>query len=177
MNNQHNLVPFPSFKHPDVQVQIDYAINNDILCLNYFVSGDIENIQWPDFDCIQEGNDLWKTTCLECFCLLEDGKSYIELNFSPKGYWHIYYFDDYRQPSQTLKNVVCISDLVINKKDDGCRLQVEVHLNGISIKDIGFTAVIEDSNKEISYWALQHASNNPDFHKSETFTNSINKKL
>ena len=34
---------------------------------------------------------------------------------------------------------------------------------------LGLTAVVEDRTQGLSYWALKHAAEKPDFHRAESF--------
>jgi hypothetical protein len=38
---------------------------------------------------------------------------------------------------------------------------------------LGLTAVIEDRAQVLSYWALAHASEKPDFHRAESFVAAL----
>jgi hypothetical protein len=42
-------------------------------------------------------------------------------------------------------------------------------LQGAHTLKLALTAVIEDSSGTLSYWALKHAPNKPDFHHSDGF--------
>jgi hypothetical protein len=160
----YSLIPFDKSSAPDISIEVAAQLENQKLCLQYTLIGDVTEIDWPVFDKVQLAEGLWQTTCLECFLLLEDGKRYIELNFSPKGSWHIYYFDDYRKASVNLDKLVSIENIKVNQENDTYQLTSTISLGDISMRSMGFTAVIETKQQQLSYWALQHDEQQPDFH-------------
>lgn len=87
-----------------VQVQVYAAFSEQQLYLTYTIrlptQALAEQLYWPDWNsrCVSFRDYLWEQTCLECF-ITNDEKSYIEVNASPNGYYALYQFEDYRQPS------------------------------------------------------------------------------
>jgi hypothetical protein len=169
MKKQYALIPFPGLAHSAINISVKLHIEDNILQLVYFIDGQVNDIDVPPFDQVKQSDSLWQTTCLECFLLLADGHTYIELNLSPKGYWDIYYFDDYRKPSSKSVDLLQVKSIQVNHNQNGLELKSEVDIAHISIKAIGLSAVIEDKHQSISYWALQHTSDQPDFHTKEDF--------
>lgn len=164
----YQLIPFVDNK--DIQLTANYTLENNKLVLSYILQGNLDLVELASFDKLQEGDDLWKTTCFECFCLLDDGHSYIELNFSPRGYWHIYYFDGYRKASKTLNHLITVNQIDTQfSHADKYRLNAAVNIESISIKAIGLTAVLEDKNNKLAYYALSHKASEPDFHQKASF--------
>jgi hypothetical protein len=169
MNHRYALIPFPNQNHPDITMFSEVIIKNHLITLTYHIAGDLSDLIIPHFDSFKEGHDLWKNTCMECFILLEDGQSYIELNFSPSGLWHIYYFDDYRQPSSKLKNLVDIKMIEVTQTINSFILNAQFNFSSVFFQAMGLSAVIEDRKNLLSYFALKHSAKQPDFHQSASF--------
>lgn len=108
---------------------------------------------------------LWKTSCFELF--LDDPHGYREFNFSPSGHWASYGFDGYRSGMKALPlaaphmDVDAGEDFVLTVILPGNLLQGASHAS--------LTAVIEEEGGHKSYWALAHASGQPDFHAPSCF--------
>lgn len=173
----YSLIPFDKSSAPDISVEVDAHVKKNKLYLQYVLTGNITEIDWPSFDKIKLAENLWQTTCLECFLLLEGGQSYIELNFSPKGYWHIYYFDAYRKASESLSDLVEIENIKTSQGSHAYQLRAIVDLDSVSIRSVGLTAVIETKQQQLSYWALQHDAQQPDFHLSSSFGLKVDNRM
>lgn len=122
-------------------------------------------------DSLQDGNwktwdradDLWKTTCFEAF-ITEPGKEhYWEVNLSPaKRKWNLYHFESYRepQPPQASDDFEMI-DIQIRREVLNCTLKAKVEIKDEFESNL--TTVIR-TQEGVSYYALHHAPNKPDFH-------------
>lgn len=172
MNNQgFFLQPF----HPvSIDLEIKGAISRNLnrLAINYQLYGDLANIEIPPPANIPtRKNELWETTCFEMFLGSENSPDYWEFNLSPAGHWNIYHFDDYRQGMEPL---YVFESLPFAVKYQGDRLQLflEFDLDKIlpqqQIK-VSITTVIKFKTGEITYWALKHCGEQPDFHLRDSF--------
>jgi hypothetical protein len=117
---------------------------------------------------------LWQHTCFEAFLRTRGAAAYHEFNFSPSGEWAAYRFEAYRTgmaeaPLRTAPQLAV--------RTSGDRLELDAHvawheITGLRAEqqlDCALSAVIEQANGTISYWALQHASGKPDFHNPDGF--------
>ena len=115
---------------------------------------------------------LWEHTCLEAFVAASDGDPYWELNLAPSGDWAVYRFDGYRsgQQSPPLQR----PPFTTSTRQDGLDLQLRwplpAELAAAGRLSLGITAVLEQRNSAISYWALHHPGPEADFHLREGFT-------
>lgn len=110
---------------------------------------------------------LWRSTCFEVFARLRDGR-YAEFNISPSGEWAAYGFNGYRENMTNLKGPV----RVIRAARSGDLFELDAIIDWKDwpfIDRIGLSAVIEDVDGGLSYWALTHPSDNPDFHHPDSF--------
>ena len=123
---------------------------------------------------------LWAHTCFEAFIGAPGSARYLELNFSPSGEWAAYRFDSYRQGMVPALDVT--PRLALSRGEDRLELQAEVQL-GESPSSAGprpaawngrlriaLSAVVEDREGGLSYWALRHPARRPDFHHPESFS-------
>ena len=117
-------------------------------------------------------NELWKETCFECFFSMGSSKKYFEFNGSPSGDWALYSFDDYRNG---MKDVVVSESPVMEKFEKTadkiqCVWRIPYFSDGI-VQSASIAAVIKGSvtTDPVSYWALKHAGEKPDFHLRESF--------
>lgn len=123
---------------------------------------------------------LWVHTCFEAFVGLPEAPRYLELNFSPSGQWAAYRFDSYRQGMAPALDAA--PRLMLRRSAERLELQAEVHLGGCLAAAvpgppsgerrlrIALSAVVEDQEGRLSYWALRHPPGPPDFHHPESFS-------
>ena len=116
---------------------------------------------------------LWRHTCFEAFVGAVASTEYWEFNFSPSGAWAAYHFSGYRAGMQPLRRGAC-RDFAVDMQDGALLLtaQARSRLAGARIGAalrLGLTAVIEDRAGQLSYWALKHPAEKPDFHHADSF--------
>jgi hypothetical protein len=165
----HQLVAHPNFAPGEVKgVTVRWAeLPGNRLMLRYMVEG-ARALSVPAFHGRGRGDELWKTTCFELF--LYDGSGrYREFNFSPSGQWAAYEFSAYRKLEGNFEPKQ-IPEL---KHEQGENLFVmTVFLDSrdiVGAELAGLAAVIEEQGSRPSYWALNHAGLQPDFHAPACF--------
>jgi len=145
----------------------------DRLLLRYRLAGELAAVRLaPPAVAPSRQDDLWGSTCFECFWAVAGERSYWELNASPAGHWNLYRLEDYRlglrpeagceQPLQRL----CRGEAQLV-------LELELALpraipTGAPL-ELAIACVIEDQRGTLSYWALSHPGVEPDFHRRDAF--------
>ncbi|WP_206240322.1 DOMON-like domain-containing protein [Novosphingobium terrae] len=157
--------------HPDTPalgvraVHVTWAEGEGALILSWHVEGAGRLVIPALVDQPAHTDGLWKTSCFELF--LDDTHGYREFNFSPSGHWASYGFDGYRSGMKALPleapqmDVAVAEDFALTVTLPGNLLQGASHAS--------LTAVIEEEGGHKSYWALAHASGQPDFHAPSCF--------
>lgn len=143
------------------------------LKLRFTVDGDISRILLSSPSASGVGKELWRHTCFEAFIGLEGQPEYHEFNFAPSRQWAVYAFTSYRDGGPVANEVVRPR---IGVHSGGNRFEIDavVRLDGLSAIHgraslrIGLSAVIETSDG-LSYWALHHPADKPDFHDAKGF--------
>jgi len=141
--------------------------------LRYRVEGDIERLVIPPPTFPNRADGLWRHTCLEALVREANSNGYVELNLSPSSEWAMYEFSGYRNG---MANVEAAQPPRISVHRDRRLLQLDavVDLDCIpALLDaeltVALSAVIEETNARISYWALAHPVGKPDFHHADGF--------
>jgi hypothetical protein len=168
--------------HPNVPcraaIQIEAAITRPrsyCLELSYVITGHVEELSLPPATAAKPAHELWRHTCFEAF-IRTTQTEYYEFNFSPTGAWVAYRFSDYRRG----QSVAAIPVPVITARSDSDRysLHASLQLESLYVPEhprwhVGLSAVIEDKTGHLSYWALAHTADKPDFHRPESFVREI----
>jgi hypothetical protein len=143
------------------------------LQLTFRLDGDISRIIIPPPVVPRIGTELWCHTCFEAFINVEGQTPYHEFNFAPSGEWCLYVLSSYRKGApvadETMRPQIAL-------RSNGSRLELDalVRLDTLSSVHpranlrIGLAAVIEASDG-LSYWALRHRADKPDFHDADAF--------
>ena len=142
-----------------------------VLALDYVLSGDLFRVLVPGPTAPGRADDLWRHTCFEAFIRTGSGPGYHEVNLSPSGEWAIYGFDGYRQ-GRTSPVGVASESVLRASDDDHLALTAILRLDDLDPAmpwSIGLSAVVEDADDGISYWALSHPLARPDFHHPDAF--------
>jgi hypothetical protein len=97
---------------------------------------------------------------------------YLELNFSPAGEWAAYRFSGYRTG---MANADAGAPRICVHCEAGM-LKVDVIIEVDAVPDlrraeiqVALSAVIEETDRRLSYWALVHPAAKPDFHHEDGF--------
>jgi hypothetical protein len=147
------------------------------LRVRYRIEGDIGRLRLPPPGLARRCDGLWQHSCLEAFLRPDASDSYHEFNFAPSGDWAAYRFGGRRSersspelpapPIRVTPHVDCFeltADLAIAELPELARAGA-IHA--------GLTAVIETTAGELSYWALEHGGEKPDFHDPAGFLLSV----
>lgn len=102
--------------------------------------------------------------------MAHSGPGYREFNFSPSGEWSVYAFRAYRD-GEAMDTELTPSMVV---RSSPHRLELEAQLArpllpAAAELRLGLSAVIEQADGALSYWALHHPTGQPDFHHADAF--------
>jgi hypothetical protein len=156
-----------------VEVRIRRSASAE-LQMTFRIDGDIRRIRVPPPAVPRIATQLWRHTCFEAFIAVEGQPAYHEFNFAPSGGWAVYAFSDYRNGGP-LANEMMHPHIAVRTTDSRLELDAPVRLDGLSANHpraslrIGLSAVIEASDG-LSYWALRHPADKPDFHDAAGFS-------
>src|SRR5579862_5198141 len=148
------------------------------LHLTFRLDGDIPRINIPSPATPRIGSDLWRHTCFEAFIALDGQQAYHEFNFASSGEWCIYALSSYRNGSP-LADEAMRPDISVRSTQSRLELDAIVRLDLLSPVysraplRIGLSAVIEADDGTLSYWAINHPSDKPDFHNPAGFALSL----
>lgn len=142
----------------------------DALRLRYTLRGDTSTLRIPSPAAPVPTDGLWQHTCFEAFVATDDEAAYREFNFSPSSEWAAYRFASERQRDAATENRerVLLAPPLANITARSITLTVRVPAAALprspSALSIGLCAVIEERDGRLSYWALHHPGERPDFH-------------
>ena len=138
------------------------------LKVSYVLQGEIDRLRLPPPRAPREAGQLWQHTCCELFVARDGTPGYREFNFSPSGEWAAYAFARYRDGAP-----LSIPDPRIAVKRGEGRLELTATIQVNPPCRIGLSAVVEEQNGDLSYWALRHPPGKPDFHHADAFALSV----
>ncbi|HEX8573739.1 MAG TPA: DOMON-like domain-containing protein [Allosphingosinicella sp.] len=166
------------------------------LALRYVLLGAAHNIRMKPP--AGSSDPLWMHTCFEAFIRVAGEEEYLEINLAPTGDWTAWRFRQYRDGMEAVRGLEASVlgssqrrkpmdraerarlreagfDTLERFEPSFYSLQMEVTLDpAMSLFldrpwRLGLSAVIEENNGRISYWALAHPPGKPDFHHPDCF--------
>jgi len=144
------------------------------LQLTFRLDGDRPHIRIPALAAPRIGTELWRHTCFEAFIALQGQPAYYEFNFAPSGEWCAYALSGYRNGAPAADEMMR-PHIAVSSTSSRLELDAVVPLDSLSavhpraVLRIGLSAVIEASDGTLSYWALRHPTDKPDFHNADSF--------
>ncbi len=156
----------------DVRVR---RMPDEMLGLTYVIQGDLDRVRIPSprTPCFADG--LWQHTCCEIFIRHDDLPAYHEFNFSPSGEWAAYQFEGYRSNSTSLIDRVLDPRVTVRRAPEKLELDASLSferflpMRSRTTLFLALSAVIEDGDGTLSYWAIEHPVGEPDFHHPSAF--------
>jgi hypothetical protein len=139
------------------------------LRLRYRVEGTLERVSVPAREPSARREGLWEHTCFEAFLSVRESPAYCEFNFSPSTEWAAWGFAAYRSGRSELPCRTA-PPILVERSPNHLLLEAEINcviLNGLPGRGplaLGLSAVIEELDGRLSYWALAHPASQPDFH-------------
>ena len=172
---RYPATPCSHVHHIKVKVRV---LPKGALEIEYALGGEMDNLRIPTDNWLRRAENLWQHTCFEAFFAAPLGTGYFEFNFAPSGEWAMYQFDAYREGMTAIEAAPPIittrrtaHDLVMKVVVD---LSVLLNFKDYPEVRLALSAVIENSNGELSYWALAHSPGKPDFHHADSFALTLN---
>ena len=177
MNSIPEPVILPLACYPETPSQAIQGIGavagtarGEILTLTFTLEGHMSALRIPEPRSSRRVDGLWRHTCFEVFILAEDGPGYREFNFSPSGEWAVYAFRGYREGGEL--DVEPAPGIAVQRKGDRLELYAQIRADilppGRPLR-LALSAVVEDADGTLSYWALRHLPGKPDFHHTDAF--------
>ena len=136
------------------------------LGVTYRIEGDLDRVRIPPARAPRIGEHLWQHTCCELFIADARGPGYREFNFSPSGEWAAFRFTAYREGAS-----FAVEDprIGVARATGALDLTAQITPDQNGPLRICLSAVIEEIDGALSYWALRHAPGKPDFHHRDAF--------
>lgn len=127
-------------------------------------------ILFPAFAGKGRADELWKTTCFEAYLQPQGGTAYVELNLSPSERWAAYDFTSYRE-GMSERPLPHEPTCAIRAGQDMAIFDAAIPVAGLPdvACNLGLTAMIEEEGGRLSYWAMSHKGERPDFHDAACF--------
>jgi hypothetical protein len=177
---RHILLPHPVSERgasQDLVQELSVAVarpRTDQLKLTYRLSADLAALQLPELRPAVRTDGLWRHSCFEAFLVGSGATDYWEYNFSPSGAWAAYHFSDYREGMAPHMRGAAPA-ITVHVGSDTVEVAATVDLSWLARSALavglrlGLAAVIEDKARVLSYWALKHPAEKPDFHHADSF--------
>lgn len=157
-----SLQPHPASAAAVESLAVTVSMEKAVLNLRYELKASAESLRIPPSGPAERRDGLWKQTCFEVFLTEDAGPAYQEFNFSPSGAWAHYRFSDYRQALPNDPDTVPPTIKVQRQSDRFTLAASLVMPHGVTA--LGLSAVLEDNQGQLRYWALGHPAEEPDFH-------------
>ncbi|MBK25551.1 MAG: hypothetical protein CME70_16260 [Halobacteriovorax sp.] len=170
-----NLIPFNQ-SDLNLEFRSKAWVEAKVLKVAFELKGDLSNILLPK-PLVNPSRviGLWESTCFEMFVKNSSGDEYFEFNVSSAYNWNLFYFPSIKARLKEYTNISNLAVSAVKKEDSFCLkfwIALDKFPSGFWESDnmkIGLTAVIENKTGPLSYWALAHKEDKPNFHHMDSF--------
>jgi len=139
-----------------------------LLKLRYVLRGVMSDVSLPPAAASARADELWRHTCFEAFVGAPDRNEYFEFNLAPSMEWAAYRFEGHRAGMERAD--VGAPQVEVQRAEDRFELRALLDVRGLEGPwRVGLSAVVEEANAALSYWALAHPPGRPDFHNADCF--------
>lgn len=156
-----------------IEAKVDVS-ESGVLEFSYTLIAGINQLRIPVVATPRRTAGLWQHTCFETFLGMKGSTAYCEFNFSPSSEWAAYRFRAYRDGGP-IDDESLAPNIFVEQAADWLTLTATIRLDSLPMIQpgaalrIGLSAVIEAADGSLSYWALKHHSERPDFHHADSF--------
>jgi hypothetical protein len=177
------VIPSPSLSlraqlrcHPStpsgvaLSLSVEVRAQAEALRIRYTLRGDTAALCIPAPAAPVPTDGLWQHTCFEAFVATHGAAAYREFNFSPSSQWAAYRFSAERErdAAAEAQDRVLLTPPLIHLTPRSLTLTARVPAGALprspAVLSLGLCAVVEERDGHLSYWALQHSKERPDFH-------------
>jgi hypothetical protein len=157
-------------RHPDTPPGAIHTVDGEIVRIDggaivtFRAIGRIDELVVPDPAAPERTDNLWRHTCFELF-VQGEGSAYREFNLSPSTQWAAYDFDAHRA---AMREAPADVDIDCSRDSSGLSLIATIRSEIPNPAHVALTAVIEEQDGLLRYWALAFAPGAPDFHAEAT---------
>lgn len=166
----HPLHPPHSVRRAEAKI---LAITDSWFRVRWRIDG-VSRLVIPQFAGKGRQDNLWDTTCFELFIRSKGDAAYSEFNFSPSERWAAYDFTGYREG---MSERDFAREPIVALRTGQATAIFDAALPRAQLPEppcwVGLAAVIEEEGGVKSYWALDHAGEQPDFHDAACFAASL----
>lgn len=138
------------------------------LTLDFQIACDPSALRIPAVGAALDPARLWAHTCCELFVAPGDAEPYVEYNFSPSGQTTRFAFSRYRE-RQAMRILDGTPAVAVGPDGLGLQARVPTRDLGEGRARVSVSMVIEDGQGELSFWAVRHPCDRPDFHHRDGF--------
>ena len=156
-----------------IEAEVSWTPTNT-LALTYALKGNLTRLCIPLPQPPRRADRLWEHTCFEAFVSVKGSSEYYEFNFAPSGEWAVYGFQRYRDGTP-LEDERLAPKITVHSEARWLDLNALVRLDRLPAIPprarlrVALSAVVEEQDGLLSYWALNHPSGKPDFHHPDAF--------
>lgn len=167
-----SLIPFGTLKAPKVKIDCEFNTHEKSFFISYKLTGELDKVELGHTPRHERVIKLWEKTCFELF-IKNERNEYMEFNFSPVFEWNAFYFTKKGDPLAEWKKINSVK-LDILDSFEVFQLIAEIKKedfpeNFFDKCQAGITSVIKEKNGNLSYWALSHEDQRPNFHHFDSF--------
>jgi hypothetical protein len=154
--------------------EVACAAAGELTC-TFILRAQLSRLALPPAAGPARSDELWRHTCFELFMSAPGESSYYEFNFAPSLAWAAYRFAGYRRGMQSAP-LARAPRIRRSERVDELTLAATVAtaglegVSGAQRLELGLAAVLEERDAGLSYWALRHHAQRPDFHQRDCFT-------
>ncbi|MCB2184605.1 MAG: DOMON-like domain-containing protein [Desulfobulbaceae bacterium] len=168
-----SLKPFVAAESETFAITCAISRKDGALHLCFSLSGPLDQLRIPlPARHPERRENLWQESCFEFFLAETDSEIYREINIALSGHWNVFHFDCYRQGMRRKENITSLP-CRITHEPQLFTLQTTLDLDLMERADsplqIGMSAVLLSKDNTLSYWALTHPAEKPDFHDRRGF--------
>ena len=153
-----------------LSISVEVRAQVDAVRLRYTLRGDTSALRIPSPAAPVPTDGLWRHTCFEAFVAAHGETAYREFNFSPSSEWAALRFSGERERDHASeeRERVLLTPLLAHTTPRTLTLTVRVPATALprspAMLSLGVSAVVEERDGRLSYWALHHPHEHPDFH-------------
>lgn len=154
-----------------VSASVEVHRTRDALRGHIHLVGDVDRVRWSEAGPAVRADGLWEHTVIEAFVGPPGSAAYAEFNVAPNGAWAAYAFAAAHERRRDLPATWRPSISSDAGRSARCvDVRFPLPRAACGALDVSIAMILEDDLGALSYWALSHPGDRPDFHDRRGFS-------
>ena len=155
----------------DTKVYAKIKLQHNKFKIEYEITADLSQYNFPKETKQQRANELWRDTCFELFIANNSSQEYYEINISSSTEWNTYHFESYKKEMQE-SNKFSVPSIQNQQSNNRYSFSFEMNFQEDIFEKkllINLAVILLDRDGVRQFYSINRREKLPNFHDRNGF--------